>query len=152
MARADVIAGTTTTTNIYGGGGTNYIVRTNGGVLYMVYIDRTVDVVFSKSTNDGLTWSNPTTVFTGTTTTLAVWYDRWSGIAGDLIHCAYTEATGHDILYRSIDAGSGDTLGTQTTVFNGASVASGGALSIVRGRDSRLVVAGAIDGGAEDGA
>jgi len=68
------------------------------------------------------------------------------------LNCAYTEATGHDILYRSIDAGSGDTLGTQTTVFDGASVASGGALSIVRGRDSRLVVAGAIDGGAEDGA
>jgi hypothetical protein len=127
-------------------------VRTNGGVLYLIYVDRNIDVMFTKSSDNGITWANPTNVFTGAVQALSVWYDRWSGIAADLIHCAYTETTGHDILYRSIDAGSSDTLGTQTTVFAGNSALGGGALTIVRGRDSRLMVAGSIDAGSEDGA
>jgi hypothetical protein len=152
MSAVEVTLPTLTTAGQFAGSGTNYVVKTNAGVMYAIYVDNQSDVVFTKSTDGGFSWSNPTVVFAGTTTALSVWYDRWSGIAGDLIHCAYTESVGSDILYRSINAASADALGTQTTVFNGASTANGGALSITRGRDGALRVAGSIDAGAEDGA
>lgn len=134
------------------GGGINYIVPANNGAIYVVYVDSAADVVFTKSTDGGFTWSFPVAVFAGTTVALAVYYDRWSGRSTDKIRCAYTESGGSDILYRDIDTANSDALGTQTTVFAGTDTASGGALTITVGRDGRLCVAGSIDAGAEDGA
>lgn len=150
--RKDVVFAQTTGLVQFNGGGTNYLIKTSAGVLYLVYIDTGSDVAFRKSTDNGVTWSNPVVVYAGTVTALAVWYDRWSGIAAGKIHCAYAESATDDILYRSIDTESSDALGTQTVVFAGASTAAGGALSITRARGGNLVVAGAIDAGAEDGA
>lgn len=139
---------------IHTGAGTNYVVQANNGHRYWVYCERsTGDLFYSKSTDDGVTWSRPIAIALSITTqAIAVWYDRWSGVAADKIHIAYTEASSHDILYNSIDTASSDALGSPVAVFAGASVAGGGALSIVKGRDGRLVVAGSIDAGAEDGA
>lgn len=152
MPRAEVFCTQTNSSGQFSGGGVNYVVQANNGAHYMVSVDAQADVVFSKSTDGGFSWSNPTNVFTGTTRALAVWYGRWSGLANDKIYCAYTEDTGSDILFRTIDTGSSDALGTQTTVFGGASTASGGALSICLDRAGNVRVAGSIDAGAEDGA
>jgi hypothetical protein len=149
--RADV--GLAQVTNpIYGGGGTLYLVQTPTGVLYQVFCNADIDLSFAKSLDGGLTWSSPTIVFTGSVTNLAVWYDRWSGFAAGKIYCAYVDSGIDDILFRTIDTEAADALGAQTTVFAGASTASGGALSITRARGGNLVVAGSIDAGAEDGA
>lgn len=132
------------------GGGTNYPVKTAAGDHYVIYIDQLSDVVFRKSTDGGKTWSAATVVHAGTATQLAVWYDRWSNISAGLIHLAYT-GSASDTLYRTIDTESGDTLSTETTIFNGASTASGGALSITRARGGNVYCKTMIDAGAEGG-
>lgn len=139
-------------TGLNAGAGTQYLVQTTAGVFYHVYVDTLSDVVFKKSTDGGLNWSTPTVVFAGTVNNLSIWYDRWSNISAGLIHCAYTESTGHDTLYRSIDTESSDTLGTQTTIFNGVSVAlAGSSLSICRARGGNVYCRTVIDAGAEGG-
>lgn len=131
---------------------TKYEVQANNGDRYFVYIDSAADVVFRKSTDQGLHWSDPTVIFTGTALQLSIWFDRWSGIAAGLIHCAYTENGGHDVLYRSIDTENSDALGTQTTIFDGASAQGGGAhISITRARGGNLYCRASIDNGAEGG-
>lgn len=137
-------------TDIYIGAGTLNPVITPSGVYYIVYIDRGIDVVYRKSL-DGLNWGSPVTVFTGTTSNLSIWYDRWSGISAGKIHCAYTETVTDDTKYRSIDTENSDTLSSETTIFAGASTANGGALSIVRARGGNLYCKTMIDAGAEGG-
>jgi len=130
----------------------NRVVHANNGAKYIVFVDGNSDVAYSKSTDGGYTWAERVIVYTGTVTALAVYYDRWSGRSTDKIRCAYAQSGGNDILYRDIDTANSDALGTETTVFNGASTASGGALTICTGRNGHIRVAGSIDAGAEDGA
>jgi hypothetical protein len=150
--RLDVLVGATATNAIFTGAGTTRLVEANNGAMYYFYIDTLNDVVFKKSTDRGLTWSNATALNGQTTTNMALWYDRWSGLSSDLIHVISVDNTAADIVYRSVDTASSDALGTQTVVFAGASRADGGGLSIVRTRGGNLIVAGSIDAGAEDGA
>ena len=149
MARIDRYLAISATAN-YTGGGTNYVVQINAGSYYIVYADGNSDVAFIKST-DGVNWSAPTIVFAGTVTALSVWYDRWSGIAAGLIHCAYTESGNSDTLYRTINTESADALSTETTIFAGTSTAGGGALSIARSRGGNVYCKTMIDAGAEGG-
>jgi hypothetical protein len=134
----------------FNGGGNNNIVYANNGSLYMVYVDNGSDVVYRKST-DGLRWGPQVIVFTGTVTNLAIWYDRWSGLSSDYIHCAYTESANDDTLYRAINTGSSDALGTQTVIFAGASTAGGSHLSITRAVGGNVYCKTVIDAGAEGG-
>lgn len=136
---------------MFDGAATNYVVITPAGVIYVVYINSASDVGFVKSTDGGLTWSNYTNIFTGTAVALSVWYDRWSGIAAGLIHCAYTESGASDTLYRTIDTESSDALSTQTTIFAGTSQAGGKSLSISRARGGNVYCRTCIDAGAEGG-
>ena len=137
-------------------GGTNYLIQATNGALYLVYIDGTsTDIYMRKSTNGGITWSSQTSISGAIgTTQLAVWYGRWSGLADDKIYIAYTDSGTDDILFISVDTANSDALSpaSPSVVYAGASTASGGALSIVVGRDGAIRVAGAIDDGAEDGA
>lgn len=135
----------------YSGAGTNYVVQTLNGDMYIVFVDTGSDVFYTKSTNGGITWQNPVSVFTGTVTNLSVWYDRWSGISADLIHIAYTESATDDTLYRTINAGNSDTLSTQTTIFAGTSTANGGFLTIARARGGNVYCRTMIDAGTEGG-
>lgn len=128
-----------------------YLVETPDGVLYLIYIDVNVDVSFIKSMDGGRSWSSPTTIFEGSTTALSIWYDRWSGINAGLIHCAYSDSGTDDTFYRSIDTESSDALGTQTTIFAGASTAANGHTSITRARGGNLYCKTVIDAGAEGG-
>ena len=138
-------------TNVRDGAGTVYPIITPNGVVYLVYIDLNIDVVYRKSTDGGITWSDQVTIFTGTAVQLSVWYDRWSNISAGLIHCAYTESVTDDTKYRSINTESADALSSETTIFAGASTAGGGALSITRARGGNLYCKVMIDAGAEGG-
>ena len=135
----------------WNGAGTNYIVQTPAGVLYMVFINTLSDVSFRKSVDNGLTWTQSTVVFAGTATNLAVWYDRWSNISAGLIHCVYTESATDDTLYRTINTESSDALSTQTVIFAGASTAAGGHLSVTRAVGGNVYCKTVIDAGAEGG-
>ncbi len=135
----------------YTGAGTEYLVQTPAGVLYCVYVADNSDVMFRKSTDRGLTWTSGTLIFTGTTTNLAIWYDRWSNISAGLIHCAYTESANDDTLYRTINTESSDALSTQTTIFAGTSTANNGHLSITRAVGGNVYCKTVIDAGAEGG-
>lgn len=129
-----------------------YVIQTPEQVLYCVYINGSSDVVFAKSSDGGLSWGVPVTIFTGTAISVAVWYDKWSGLAGGLIHVAYTETGTSDTLYRTINTESADALSTQTVIFAGASaVASGGGLSICRARGGNVYCRTTIDAGVEGG-
>lgn len=135
----------------WSGAGTNYIIQTPSGVLYMVFIDSLNDVSFRKSVDNGLTWTASTVIFAGTATNLAVWYDRWSNISAGLIHVAYTESGGSDTLYRTVNAESSDALSTQTTIFAGTSRLAGGHLSITRAVGGNVYCKTVIDAGSEGG-
>jgi hypothetical protein len=136
----------------FSGGGTNYIVQTPDGVLYCIYADAGSDLKFKKSSDGGLTWSVPVTIFTGTITAISVWYDRWSGINAGLIHIAYTDSGADDTLYRTINTESSDALSTQTVIFAGASAqVNSGALSITRARGGNVYCKTMIDAALEGG-
>lgn len=149
--RADVLFAQTTGLVQFNGGGTQYIVQTPTGVLYIVYIDTGSDVAFRKSTDGGFSWSNPVIIFAGTATAVSVWYDRWSNISAGLIHVAYQESATDDTLYRTVNTESSDALSTQTTIFLGTSTATGGHLSITRSVGGNVYCKTVIDAGAEGG-
>lgn len=148
--RADIVISKSVPAT-YDGAGTQYLIQTPSGVLYHVFINDASDVVFAKSTDKGLTWSDNITVFAGSATSLSVWYDRWSNISAGLIHCAYSESVTDDTLYRTINTESSDALSTQTSIFAGASTAAGGHLSITRAVGGNVYCKTVIDAGAEGG-
>ncbi|BFU90158.1 MAG: hypothetical protein NTAFB01_13450 [Nitrospira sp.] len=151
MRRKDLTASTGNSA-MRSGAGTNYLVQTPTGVLYNVYIsDANLDVLFRSSDDYGSTWSDPVQLFSGSATALSIWYDRWSNIAAGLIHVAYQESVTDDTLYRTIDTESSDALSTQTTIFLGASTATGGHLSITRAVGGNVYCKTVIDAGAEGG-
>lgn len=151
MARA-LVRMTTFSPNFVSGAGSSYMIVTPSGVMYLFFIERaTTDVYYTKSTDGGMTWRDVVVVHVGNVLSLSVWYDKWSGLSGDLIHIAYVDDGVDDILYRNLDT-TNDSLSTETTVFAGATAVGGGALTVWRGRNGEIRVAGSIDAGAEDGA
>jgi hypothetical protein len=147
MKRAGILVGRMT--SVPTGAGMARMAQSPTGVLAVVYVDASGNVVWTKSTDGGMSWDAPTAVFTGTTGQLATWYDRDSGIAQDLLHCAYTNTAVSDVLYRNIDIVTGS-MSTETTVFAGASFSNNvPTLDITRARGGNLVCVGAIDGGVE---
>lgn len=133
----------------YTGGGVNYIIETPTGVVYLVLSDINSDTAFCKSMDGGITWEVPVVLKAINTTQVAVWYDRWSGIDGDLIHVVYTDSATDDVFYRNINTANSDSLSTEYTVFAGSTTASGGSLSISRMRGGNLIIVGSIDAAAE---
>ena len=150
--RADITLASTSSSTQWAGGGTQYVVQTPAGVIYIIYTDTGGDVSFKKSSDYGLTWSVPVDVSGAITlTNLSVWYDRWSGLATDLIHVCWAEGAADDISYRTINAASSDALSNVVVVFAGGSTATGGRLSIARSRGGNVYINGVIDAGAEGG-
>lgn len=136
----------------WSGAGTNYIVQTLGGVLYMVMANMISDISFKKSLDGGLTWTQPVAVGPAETdTSLAVWYDRWSGLDSDYICVVWTDATSDDTFFRTINTASSDALSTITVIFAGGSTAAGGHLSVVRAKGGNVYCKTVIDAGAEGG-
>lgn len=154
--RADATIETNVSSNCLGGGfNAQHIVRAAAGVWYWFFASATnADLYYVKSSNYGVTWNAPVLVKSGITLAgLAVWFDKWTpGDSGTVIHLAYYETTTGDVFYRALDT-NGDALGTEITVFNGASGAAGanGALAVAKSRAGRILVAYDIDGGTETG-
>lgn len=150
--RADIVITELSANTMFSAAPTNYVVQATNGALYVVYIDNLSDLNFKKSIDGGLTWSNPTTIHTGTVISCALWYDRWSNIAADRIHVAWTETVNHDTRYRTIDTASSDALSTETVIFAGTSAtATGAMLTISRARGGNVYCRTTIDNGAEGG-
>lgn len=149
--RADVVVSESAGLLQFNGAGSSYLVQTLAGVLYYFFVDTASDLCYRKSSDGGLSWGNQVQILGGTLVAFAVWYDRWSGIAADLIHLAYTDGADGDVKYRTIDTASADALSTQTVVFAGASSAANGHLSIARARGGNVYVKATIDAGVEGG-
>jgi hypothetical protein len=151
MARADVTIAESAGVIQYTGAGTDWFVKADNGALYFIYADSGSDVAFRKSTNGGLTWSAPVIIFAGSISSIALWYDRWSGLSSDLIHVVWQEIGGDDTFYRTINTASSDALSTQTTIQLGTTTAAGGCLSVTRSVGGNVYCATMIDAGAEGG-
>lgn len=152
MTYANIIVGSGSNGSIQNGSGTQYLVRRpSNGHLYLFTADQfNGDILAFKSVDGGLTWQQPIVVAAIACAQLAVWYDRWSGIDADLVHLAYSDSGADDCLYRSLDLSS-DSLGTQTTIFAGASTTTLSHLSITRARGGNLYAKVCIDNGIEGG-
>lgn len=133
------------------GAGVLHLVQTPSGSLYAIALGASGLLHFSKSSDNGVTWSPAIAIAALAVTNLAVWYDRWSNIAAGLIHIAYTGSAADDTFYGTIDTESSDALSTQTVIFAGASTASGGHLSITRAVGGNVYCKTVIDAGAEGG-
>lgn len=134
------------------GAGTLPTVITAAGLMYLFFIDSaTSDPAYVKSSDGGVSWSAEVSINNVAATAISVWYDRWSGLATDLIHVAFTDQNADDTFYINIDPTNADALSARTTVFAGATTATGGALSISRARGGNIYVATMIDAGAEGG-
>jgi len=141
-----------TTSQAYQYGTQHKLVKTRNGAIYAFDIlYNSQDSVYRKSVNGGLSWGNPVTIKSGQTGYLSVWYDEWSNISTELIHITYSDvATTNDVFYKNLDTSS-DTLSGETTIFAGASIATGGYVSICRARGGNLGCIYCIDAGAEHG-
>ena len=92
---------------------------------YVVFIDSSSDVRYRKTTDGGASWAASVLIDATTTGALDVWFDKWTpGDSGTVIHIWWQEAATHLIHYRSLDT-SGDSLGTDVTVFTGVSFLAG---------------------------
>lgn len=134
-----------TTGSFLSGQGILYPIITPTGRIYVFFIDTSnSDPSYVYSDNYGFTWSSPVAFKSCTTVSMSVWYDRWSGINADLAHVVYTDSSSDDTFYRTLDC-SNNTLGTERTVFAGASTTSAGVLSVTRARGGNIMVVTCID-------
>lgn len=150
-SRLDLTLSSTSGLTQFDSGGTVNLIQTPAGVLYAIYIDSGADVVFRKSSDNGLTWTVPVVIYAGTAVALATWYDRWSNISAGLIHCVMSDSGNDDTFYRTVNTESSDALSTQTTIFLGASTATTGHLSVTRAVGGNVYCKTVIDAGAEGG-
>jgi hypothetical protein len=131
-----------------------HIVRTAAGVWYRIFPDAGGAIQYTKSTNYGLTWSVAVSIKASVVVRgYSVWFDKWTpSDTGTVIHIAYMESTNHDVFYRALDTAS-DTLGTEITVFAGASAGTGAdiCISVTKSKAGRILVGFDLDGGTETG-
>lgn len=155
MARADVTISPVSSA-VQRSSQSAYMVKTPAAVLYCFFASQVdSNLYWAKSSDGGFTWTDPVSVkaLGGASSGFAVWYDKWTpGNTGTVIHLAYFEQTGDDVFYRSLDTAT-DTLGTETTIFAGASTAaaSNTCISLTRAIGGNLYCAFDIDGGTETG-
>ncbi len=104
------------------GANTLYVVNANNGAIYLFGIGNVSTFsnrpYYVKSTNNGISWSNPVLLNTVIgTTQISIWYDRWSGLNSDYIHVVYTDSASDDTFYRNINTASSDALSAEVTIF-----------------------------------
>lgn len=151
MNATPLIASFGTNTAIYTGGGTNYKVRTPAGVVYLIFVDGSLDLAYVKSTDNELTWSAPVVIFAGSITAISVFYDKWAGLSTGYISIAFQDSGVDDTLFITIDTENSDALSTQTQLHDGATTAGGGWCSVTRTRGGSVLCHTCIDAGAEGG-
>ena len=155
MARADILSSFVSIA-AQRGSQSLPLVKTPGGVWYQVFFSPIDNGLYvSYSSDGGFGWVSPALIkSTGSNSIAALWYDKTTpGNTGAIIHIVYMDSTSDDVLYRPLDTASGISLGTETTVFAGASTGAvaNTALSITRAIGGNLYVAFDMDGGTETG-
>lgn len=137
--------------------GMRSVVFTTDLIGYWFYLDSDGVFGYAKTTDGGATWGAQVDVDgAAATTTVAfdVWFDQWTpgNTTGTLIHCWWFDVTNDLVRWRALNT-TGDTLGTVSTVFTGASAVAGrGAfVSGTRARNGYLYCAFDLDAGAERG-
>lgn len=154
MARADIIVAGGLAANFRSGSQSAYKVRTAAAdyVFYISGVDN--NLYWTRSTDYEITWSDPVIVSsTGAMQGLSVWFDKWTpGNTGDIIHLAYFESNTDDVFYKQLNTAT-DTLGSEITVFAGASTGSvaNTCIAITRAIGGNIYVMFDIDGGTEVG-
>jgi hypothetical protein len=154
MARADILVGGTVNCS-QRSSQSSYIVQTPSGVIYaFFYAQVDNNLYWIKSTDGGFTWTDAVLIKAlGSNAGFTVWYDKWTpGDTGTKVHLAYFESTTDDVLYRALDTND-DSLGTEVTIFAGASTGTGSntCISITKAIGGNIYVAFDIDGGTETG-
>lgn len=155
MRTAVTISGCAPNTMSKNAAGSHIVQLPNGTIyVFVVKLLGTTDIAWTKSTDGGGTWSALTNIFTtNTVTQFALWYDRWSAIDADIIHLAYVDTSADAVYYAAFDT-STDSLGTQRTVFDGATTADTNEavfLSICLSTSGYIYIAYCIDALAEYG-
>lgn len=152
--RADIMVASSLAANFRNGTQAAYKVHTATAVYVFQISSLDNGLHWSKSTDGEITWSDPVIVsVTGAVQGFAVWYDKWTpGNTGTIIHLAYFESTTDDVFYKQLDT-NGDTLGSEITVFAGASTGTvtNTCIAITRAIGGNIYVAFDIDGGTEKG-
>jgi hypothetical protein len=106
-----------------------------------------------RTSNGGASWIQIATFSAVAPVAFDVWYDQWTpGDTGTLIHVVWFDVTNDDVLYRTYDA-SALVMGTQRTVFAGATAAAGvnACISVTKARGGNLYCVFDIDAGVERG-
>lgn len=93
---------------------------------YFFYSETTSsDLLYTKTTNGGLTWGAGVSILAGTIASLDVWYDQWTpGDTGRNIHIWVMDAALDDILYYRLNT-TNDVVSSVVTIFAGATVVAG---------------------------
>jgi hypothetical protein len=153
MERRDILTYNNLTVALFNG--TIYVVNANNGAIYLFGVGNVSTfsnlAYYVKSTNNGISWSNPVILKTGVLIgQISIWYDRWSGLNSDYIHVVYTDSLSDDTFYRNINTASSDALSAEVTIFLGASTASRLWASISVARGGNIYCLLMIDGGTEE--
>jgi hypothetical protein len=141
MARANLKIADVDETRGYLGGGNHYLIQVPPNKVYVVYIDMDNDLRLAKSTNNGLTWDEPTGVVATTNNIMqySCWYDNWSDInSSNLIHIVYGNSV-RDYFYINYNT-STDTFSSATTIaaFAGLSFSNYFGISVTRAKGGNL--------------
>lgn len=133
----------------------SYLVKLADETVYCFFVSQIDNSLYYTRTTDGHTWNDPAAIKSlgGVQSGFAVWYDKWTpGDTGTVIHLTYFDQTGDDVFYRAFDW-TGETLGTEVTIFAGASTGAGAntCISITKAIGGNLYVGFDIDGGTEVG-
>lgn len=106
--------------------GMRAVVFTTADIGYWFYTDSGGTVGYAKTIDGGASWAAPVQVSTtGSVLAYDVWFDKWTpGDTGTLIHVWFFGSSADDVLYRTLDT-NGDGLGTERTVFAGATFVAG---------------------------
>lgn len=148
---ADITLTTSASSGTIGARPMRSVVFTTSLIGYVFFVDSNSDFSYLKTTDGGQTWSGLNVVRAGSVLGADVWFDKWTPTGtGTIIHTWYIDA--NTVFYRSLDT-SGDTLGTETTVFAGASAVSGRGVFVsgAKAVGGNLLCAFDIDAGAEHG-
>ena len=134
--------------------GMRSVVFTSASIGYWFYADSDGSFCYSKTTDSGATWGARVQIHTATNKlSFDVWFDQWTPAdSGTLIHTWYFDTVFDVVFYRTLDTAS-DTLGTERTVFSGASAVAGRGtfVSGTKCKSGYLYAAYDIDAGAEKG-
>ena len=136
--------------------GMRVVVFSSASIGYWFYFNSTADFEVAKTTDGGASWTPLFEVDSDATITgvaFDVWFDKWTpGDSGTLIHICWFDDANDLVKYNTLDT-SGDSLGTERTVFTGATAVAGYGtfVSVTKTRSGYLYCAYDLDAGAEMG-